>query len=124
MARPVFLSPAPASGGEAVIDSLRGRPVVVNFWATRRARLRGTPRAHRRGAATSTTAGVPWWSTRTSLSSLRDFLKERGAAYPTLMDPGSKTAIAYGVFGVPEAPPILMRSVYALSNGSGPLDRT
>jgi cytochrome c biogenesis protein CcmG/thiol:disulfide interchange protein DsbE len=31
-----------------------------------------------------------------------DFLKERGWAYPTVVDQHGKTAIAYGVGGVPE----------------------
>jgi cytochrome c biogenesis protein CcmG/thiol:disulfide interchange protein DsbE len=30
------------------------------------------------------------------------FLAQRGGGYPSLVDPGSRTAIAYGVFGVPE----------------------
>jgi cytochrome c biogenesis protein CcmG/thiol:disulfide interchange protein DsbE len=30
------------------------------------------------------------------------FLSERGTAYPTLLDANGKTAIAYGVGGVPE----------------------
>ena len=33
---------------------------------------------------------------------VRGFLARQGSAYPSLMDPGSRTAIAYGVFGVPE----------------------
>jgi cytochrome c biogenesis protein CcmG/thiol:disulfide interchange protein DsbE len=30
------------------------------------------------------------------------FLKRGGSAYPTLVDVGGRTAIAYGVYGVPE----------------------
>ena len=33
---------------------------------------------------------------------MRGFLARQGSAYPSLVDPGSRTAIAYGVFGVPE----------------------
>jgi cytochrome c biogenesis protein CcmG/thiol:disulfide interchange protein DsbE len=33
---------------------------------------------------------------------IRAFLKRSGAAYPTLIDEAGKTAIAYGVYGVPE----------------------
>ena len=35
-------------------------------------------------------------------SKIQDFLNQRGSAYPTLIDEGGKTAIAYGVGGVPE----------------------
>jgi cytochrome c biogenesis protein CcmG/thiol:disulfide interchange protein DsbE len=33
---------------------------------------------------------------------ITDFLQQRGWAYPTLVDDRGKTAIAYGVGGVPE----------------------
>jgi cytochrome c biogenesis protein CcmG/thiol:disulfide interchange protein DsbE len=33
---------------------------------------------------------------------VRGFLARQGSAYPSLVDPGSRTAIAFGVFGVPE----------------------
>ena len=35
-------------------------------------------------------------------SKIQDFLNQRGSAYPTLIDEGGRTAIAYGVGGVPE----------------------
>jgi cytochrome c biogenesis protein CcmG/thiol:disulfide interchange protein DsbE len=35
-------------------------------------------------------------------SRVQAFLKERGNAYPSLLDEGGRTAIAYGVYGVPE----------------------
>jgi cytochrome c biogenesis protein CcmG/thiol:disulfide interchange protein DsbE len=35
-------------------------------------------------------------------SRVQAFLAERGGGYPSLVDPDSRTAIAYGVFGVPE----------------------
>src|SRR5262245_11330541 len=33
---------------------------------------------------------------------VKAYLARQGSAFPSLMDAGSKTAIAYGVFGVPE----------------------
>ena len=33
---------------------------------------------------------------------IKDFLRQRGWAYPTLVDDQGKTAIAYGIGGVPE----------------------
>jgi cytochrome c biogenesis protein CcmG/thiol:disulfide interchange protein DsbE len=32
----------------------------------------------------------------------QEFLAQRGSSYPALMDPEGRTAIAFGVFGVPE----------------------
>jgi cytochrome c biogenesis protein CcmG/thiol:disulfide interchange protein DsbE len=34
---------------------------------------------------------------------VKDFLAKRGGGYPSLIDEGGKTAIAYGVYGVPES---------------------
>ena len=34
--------------------------------------------------------------------SVRDWLRRQGSAYPSLLDPDGKAAIAYGVYGVPE----------------------
>jgi cytochrome c biogenesis protein CcmG/thiol:disulfide interchange protein DsbE len=93
----------PAGGGEPVsLDSLRGRTVVVNFWATwcvpcfqEHAALTGAARALRDVQF----LGVVYEDEETRI---RAFLRERGAAYPSLLDPGGKTAMAYGVFGVPE----------------------
>jgi cytochrome c biogenesis protein CcmG, thiol:disulfide interchange protein DsbE len=93
----------PVGGGAPVsLESLHGKPVVINFWAT---------------------WCVPCFQEHPvlveSARSLRDvqflgivyedeedrtgeFLRERGASYPSLMDKDGRTAIAYGVFGVPE----------------------
>jgi cytochrome c biogenesis protein CcmG/thiol:disulfide interchange protein DsbE len=33
---------------------------------------------------------------------VRKYIKRYGSAWPTLLDPGGRTAISYGVAGVPE----------------------
>jgi cytochrome c biogenesis protein CcmG/thiol:disulfide interchange protein DsbE len=93
----------PAGGGDPVsLESLRGRAVVVNFWATwcvpcfqEHGALTGAARAFRDVRF----LGVVYEDEE---ARIRAFLRERGTAYPTLMDPGGKAAMAYGVFGVPE----------------------
>jgi cytochrome c biogenesis protein CcmG/thiol:disulfide interchange protein DsbE len=93
----------PAGGGEAVsLASLRGQPVVLNFWATwcvpcyeEHGVL--TDAARRGGVARF--LGVVYEDEEPRVM---EFLKKEGAGYPSLLDPGGRTAIAYGVYGVPE----------------------
>lgn len=95
------LSPV-GGGAQVALDSLRGKPLVVNFWATwcvpcfeEQAALSAGARAF---------PGVKFVGVIYEDEEARSaqFLKERGEPYPSLMDPEGKTAIAYGVFGVPE----------------------
>ncbi len=84
--------------------SLRGRPVVLNFWASwcvgcklEHPYLVDAWRTHSpQGVAF---VGVVYQDTR---SDARAFMKEGGGGWPNLMDPGQKTAIDYGVYGIPE----------------------
>jgi cytochrome c biogenesis protein CcmG/thiol:disulfide interchange protein DsbE len=94
----------PLDGGEAVtLASLRGKPVVLNFWATwcvpcfeEHPVLVGT--ARRLGDKVRF-VGVIY---EDSEEQVKSFLAKQGASYPSLMDPGARAAIAFGVFGVPE----------------------
>src|ERR1700674_1896227 len=52
--------------------------------------------------------------------SISKFLRERGSAYPTLLDAQGKTAIAYGVGGVPESF-FLNRDGVIVAKFSGPM---
>ena len=49
------------------------------------------------------------------------FLQKRASSYPSLMDPEGRTAIAYGVFGVPETF-FLDRGGRIVEKHVGPLD--
>ena len=99
---PAF-SLTPVGGGSPIaLDSLRGRPVVINFWATW-----CVPCFQEHPALTEAARSLPdvqflgvVYEDDEALT--REFLRERGSAYPTLMDKDGKAAIAFGVFGVPE----------------------
>ncbi len=106
---PLLGLPAPSfeledlEGRTVRLDELRGRPVVLNFWATWcqpcivehpvliRTAERWAGRAH--------FFGVIYHDER---SKIERFLRERGEWGPTLVDPGSDVAIRYGVYGAPE----------------------
>ena|SRR5579872_1068929 len=100
---PPFVLRAVGSGEDINLANLRGKPVVVNFWATwcvpcfeehpvllENARQIG-PRVQFLGVVFND-----------SESKISTFLLRNGMAYPTLLDEQGKTAIAYGVGGVPE----------------------
>jgi len=94
----------PLDGGEPVtLASLRGRPAVLNFWASWCVPcFQEHPLlvAASRGLGDRVRfVGVIY---QDSEEQVRSFLARQGSAYPSLVDPGSRTAIAFGIFGVPE----------------------
>ena len=100
---PVFTL-TPVDGGAPVsLAALRGKPVVINFWATwcvpcyeehgvlvEGARAAGDA-AHFVGVIYEDEPG-----------NVREFLARQGSAYPSVLDEDGKAAMAYGVYGVPE----------------------
>jgi cytochrome c biogenesis protein CcmG/thiol:disulfide interchange protein DsbE len=107
---PLVGLPAPAfslsrvgSGPAVDLASLRGKPVVVNFWATwcqpcfeEHAVL--VENARTLGAQVQF-VGIVY---EDEAPNVVEYLRREGSAYPALVDPGGRTAIAYGVYGVPE----------------------
>jgi cytochrome c biogenesis protein CcmG/thiol:disulfide interchange protein DsbE len=86
------------------LSDLHGQVVVVNFWASWCADCRiehpdleaAWQRYRDRGVVV---LGVAFQD-RPSASEA--FVADIGASWPQLSDPGSRTALAYGVYGVPE----------------------
>ena len=94
----------PLDGGEPVtLASLRGRPVVLNFWATWCVPcFQEHPLLVSAARSLGDRARFIGVIYEDSEQQVRGFLARQGSAYPSLVDPGSRTAIAFGIFGVPE----------------------
>ena len=100
---PAFTLNAVGGGAPVSLASLRGRPVVINFWATwcvpcyeEHAVLVA---AAREAGDSVQFLGVIYEDEEDRVG---DFLSRQGSAYPSLMDDNGKTAMAYGIYGVPE----------------------
>lgn len=105
--------PAPAfelrdlAGERLGLADLRGRPAVINFWASWCTECEKEHpylmQAHDRWGDKVAFLGIVFNDSR---ENIRRFLVERGEdpkrSYPNLIDPGTRTAIDYGVYGVPE----------------------
>jgi cytochrome c biogenesis protein CcmG, thiol:disulfide interchange protein DsbE len=101
---PEFSLPRLDAGSTIGSRDLGGQVVVLNFWASwcvpcrdEHSALQEAWRRYReRGVVV---LGV---SFEDSAEGAMDFRNELGGDWPLATDPGSETAIAYGVFGVPE----------------------
>ena len=107
---PLVGKPAPAfalrevgTGRTVDLSEFKGKPVVINFWATwcgpcweEHPVLVANAR---RLQPQVQFLGVVFQDTEEKILS---FLQQRGSAYPTVVDQNGKTGIAYGVGGVPE----------------------
>ena len=90
-------------GPEVDLTALRGRPVVVNFWATwcepcvrEFPLLRAAAAAHK--ADRLVVVGV---LTGDRPGAARDFVRAHHATWPVALDPEATTATAWGAVGLP-----------------------
>lgn len=105
--------PAPAfeleslDGKRVRLADYAGKPLIINFWASWCTECRKEHplimSAHDRFGEEIAFFGVIF---QDSAKNARSYLVEMGdvaiGSYPNLRDPGSRTAIDYGVYGVPE----------------------
>lgn len=95
----------PAAGDTVRLAELNGDVLVVNFWASwclacrqEHAALSAVAERHRGTGVRF--LGILYQDTRGNADR---YLNEMGGqTYPTLLDPGSRTAIGFGLYGVPE----------------------
>jgi cytochrome c biogenesis protein CcmG/thiol:disulfide interchange protein DsbE len=109
---PLIGHPAPEfsletlAGDSVSLPELQGRVTVVNFWASWCLACRqehpSLVRAWRRyeeGGQPVRFLGIVYQDTRTNAI---EYMRRQGGGWSNLLDPGARTAIDFGVYGVPE----------------------
>ena len=95
----------PVDGSPAIsLAALRGRPVVINFWATWCVPCQAEHELLQEAAQIYgdrvQLLGIVY---EDSLPQVQRYLQRHGNSFPQLLDPDSRAAIDFGVAGVPES---------------------
>ncbi len=107
---PLIARPAPSFtlslfGGATIrLEDLRGKVIFLNFWASWCPPCRAEARTLEAAWQKYKGEGVVFVGVniQDDDSSAQEFLREFGITYPNGIDRGSKIAIDYGVWGLPE----------------------
>jgi cytochrome c biogenesis protein CcmG, thiol:disulfide interchange protein DsbE len=90
------------SGHHVDLASLRGKPALVNFWASWcepcKEEAPELKRFDEEIGDRATLVGVDW---NDAADSAREFIAKSGWKYPILRDPSQKVGTAYGLNGLP-----------------------
>ncbi len=111
-------------GDMVSLESLRGNPVVLNFWSTWCNPCIYENPILKEAARTYDARGVVFLGVLygDDPDRARAYLQREGAAYPTLVDPSQAVVIDYGVGGVPETF-FISREGIIVDKVTGPVSR-
>lgn len=104
-AAPAFALQLMGARDSVRLADLRGQVVVLNFWASWCLECRDEHETLQEAAALYTPRGVKFYGVlyNDSPENGQGYITEMGGqSYPTLLDPKTRTAIDFGVYGVPE----------------------